>query len=152
NGLTFKSPNSDSTFVPHEKIKAVELTLDGRGPVALTRTKRDRLLTVPRLQKGNPPTHLIRSRDGDYLRGRIVEMDDKRLVMEVRMQTQEIPRERISRIIWLHRDELDENGRPAKPVAVALGTRVQAQLEDGNRLTFSPEQVKESVLSGASDA
>jgi peroxiredoxin len=155
NGLSFKSPISDSTFVPHEKIKAVELTLDGRGPVALTRTKRDRLLTLPRLQKGNPPTHLVRSRDGDYLRGRIVEMDDKRLVMEVRMQTQEIPRERISRIIWLHPDELDESGHPAKPpavTAIAAATRVQAQLDDGNRLTFSPDRVKDSTLSGAGDA
>jgi peroxiredoxin len=154
NGLTFKSPNSDSTFVPHEKIKAVELTLDGHGPVSLTRTKRDRLLTLPRLQKGNPPTHLIRSRDGDYLRGRIVEMDEKRLVMEVRLQTQEIPRERISRIIWLHPDELDASAHPAKPVAVAVAaaTRVQAQLDDGNRLTFAADQVKDSILSGTSDA
>ncbi len=152
NGLTFKSPNSDSTFVPHEKIKAVELTLDGRGPVSLTRTKRDRLLTVPRLQKGNPPTHLVRSRDGDYLRGRIVEMDDKRLVMEVRLQTQEIPRERISRIIWLHPDELDASAHPAKPVAVATATHLLAQLDDGNRLTFAPDHVKDSILSGTSDA
>lgn len=151
-GLTFKSPVSASTFVPHEKIKAVELTLDGRGPVVLTRTKRERLLTLPRMQKGNPPTHLIRSRDGDYLRGRIVEMDDKRLVVEVRMQRQEIPRERISRIIWLHPDEPAEAGHPAKPASPAPANQVQAQLEDGNRLTFSPEKVKDSVLSGSSDA
>jgi peroxiredoxin len=154
-GLTFKSPISDSTFVPHEKIKAVELTLDGRGPVALTRTKRDRLLTLPRMQKGNPPTHLIRSRDGDYLRGRIVEMDDKRLVFEVRMQTQEIPRERISRIIWLHADEPVAAGHaaPATSAVPPLATtRVQAQLEDGNRLTFSPDKVQGTTLSGVSDA
>jgi peroxiredoxin len=154
--LTFKSTVSDSTFVPHDKIKAVELTLDGRGPVSLTRTKRDRLLTLPRMQKGNPPTHLIRSRDGDYLRGRIVEMDDKRLVFEMRMQNQEIPRERISRIIWLHPDEPAAAAGHAAPATSAVRpvavTRVQAQLEDGNRLTFSPDKVKGSTLSGVSDA
>jgi peroxiredoxin len=104
------------------------------------------------MQKGNPPTHLIRSRDGDYLRGRIVEMDDKRLVFEVRMQTQEIPRERISRIIWLHPDEPAEGGHPAKTASNVVAGRVQAQLEDGNRLTFSPDQVKGAILSGTSDA
>jgi peroxiredoxin len=154
NGVSFTSPFSGATFVPHDKIKAVELTLDGRGPVALTRSKRDRLLTLPRLQKSNPPTHLVRSRDGDYLRGRILEMDDRKLLIEVRLQTQEVPRDRISRIIWLHPDELPETSHAAKSSAVsaALATRVQAQLNDGNRLTFSPDRVKDSILSGNSQA
>jgi len=154
NGVSFTSPFSGATFVPHDKIKAVELTLDGRGPVALTRSKRDRLLTLPRLQKNNPPTHLVRSRDGDYLRGRILEMDDHKLLIEVRLQTQEVPRDRISRIIWLHPDELAETSHAGKPPAVAAGsvTRVQAQLNDGNRLTFSPDRVKDSTLSGNSQA
>lgn len=164
NGLWFTSSLSASTFVPHDKIKAVELTLDGRGPVALTKSKRDRLLTLPRMQKANPPTHLIRSRDGDYLRGRILEMDDHKLLVEVRLKTQEVPRERISRIIWLHPEELAEAAHPPKapPAAssaastagrgAASATRVQALLDDGIRLTFHPEQVSGSTLSGASEA
>ena len=44
------------------------------------------------MQKGNPPTHLIRSRDGDYLRGRILEMDESKLLVEVRLAPQEVPR------------------------------------------------------------
>ena len=40
---------------------------------SLTKSKKDRLLTLPRMQKADPPTHLIRSKNGDYLRGRVVE-------------------------------------------------------------------------------
>ena len=148
-GVSFTSPLSSSTFVPNEKVKAVELTLDGRGPVALTRSKRDRLLTVPRMQKGNPPTHLVRSRDGDYLRGRILEMDEFKLLIEIRLAPQEVPRERISRIIWLHPDE-DKQTAPA-PKPVSGGLRVQAVEESGTRLTFSPEQFADATLSGKSD-
>jgi peroxiredoxin len=148
-GVSFTSPLSSSTFVPNEKVKAVELTLDGRGPVALTRSKRDRLLTVPRMQKGNPPTHLVRSRDGDYLRGRILEMDESKLLIEVRLAPQEVPRERISRIIWLHPDE-EKQTAPA-PKRVSGDLRVQAVEESGTRLAFCPEQFADSTLSGKSD-
>ena len=151
NGVSFTSPLSVSTFVPHNKIKAVELTLDGRGPVGLTRSKRERLLTLPRLQKGNPPTHLIRSRDGDYLRGRILEMDDRKLLVEVRLETREVPRERISRIIWLHPDELAAAPHASKSTAAAPATRVQAMRDDGIRLTFCPERLADSTLTGTSD-
>ena len=54
---------------------------------AAHRTKRDRLLTLPRMQKADPPTHLIRSKNGDYLRGRVTRMDDKTLKVEVRLET-----------------------------------------------------------------
>jgi peroxiredoxin len=148
-GVSFTSPLSSTTFVPNEKVKAVELTLDGRGPVALTRSKRDRLLTVPRMQKGNPPTHLVRSRDGDYLRGRILEMDESKLLIEVRLAPQEVPRERISRIIWLHPDEEKQTAPAPKPVSADL--RVQAVEESGTRLAFSPEQFADATLSGKSN-
>ena len=58
----------------------------------LTRTKKDRLLTLPRMQKADPPTHLIRAKSGDYLRGRVTGMDDKTLKVEVRLEAKEIPR------------------------------------------------------------
>jgi thiol-disulfide isomerase/thioredoxin len=151
NGVSFKSALSAATFVPQNKIKAVELTLDGRGPVGLTRSKRERLLTLPRMQKANPPTHLIRSRDGDYLRGRILEMDDRKLLVEVRLETQEVPRDRISRIIWLHPEELTEASHVSKSTVAAPAMRVQAMLSDGVRLTFCPEKLADSTLSGTSD-
>ena len=39
--------------------------------VRLNKTKARRLLTLPGCRRPSPPTHLIRSKNGDYLRGRV---------------------------------------------------------------------------------
>jgi thiol-disulfide isomerase/thioredoxin len=148
-GVTFKSPLSDTTFVPHEKIKSVEL-IPTREP-RLGKTRRERLLTLPRLQKTSPPTHLICSTNGDFLRGRVLAMDDKRLQVEVRLEVREIPRERVTQIIWLHSDELaGQNASPTRSGA-SLATRVQTLRVPDNRLTFVADKLEHDVLSGTSD-
>ncbi len=79
-GVWFKTSLSNSTFVAHAKVKAVELANEppnSSDKVVLTKSKRERLLTLPRMQKADPPTHLIRSKNGDYLRGRVSKMDAK---------------------------------------------------------------------------
>jgi thiol-disulfide isomerase/thioredoxin len=138
--------------VPNDKVKSVELVATKDAP-RLARTKRERLLTLPRVQRDAPPTHLICSKTGDILRGRILEMDDKVLRVEVRLETREIPRERVGQIIWLHADEL----APAKPaeagdaVAAQKVTRVQTLRAPGNRLTFVAQKLEGGTLSGVSD-
>jgi peroxiredoxin len=150
-GVTFRSAFSEKTFVPHDKVMAVELAPETPVSVRLTRAKRDRLLTLPRMQKESPPTQLIRSKNGDYLRGRVLNMDDRTLQVEVRLETKEIPRDRISRIIWLHADDRELPKGPAGPVEGEKGTRVQAVCSDGIRLTFMAERLADGVLSGRSD-
>ena len=178
-GIHFKTNLSDATFVPHNKVKAVELSVVD-GPPKLNKTKRERLLTLPRMQRDSPPTQLIRSKSGDFLRGRVIDMDDQELRLEVRIETKKIPRDRISQIIWFHPDELtdaanatgerggvsppvnspanDANSTPkdraadATPLAKSVGpTRVQALRSDGIRLTFFPDQFADKALSGKSD-
>jgi thiol-disulfide isomerase/thioredoxin len=148
-GLYLNTSLSGATFVPHERIKCVELVASGSFRV--DEAKRDRLLTLPRMQKDSPPTHLICSKNGDFLRGRILEMDDSRLKVEVRLETREVPRDRVAQIIWLHADEL--TGKP--PVAPANGDvgsdRVQAVYRNGNRLTFFLERSDPKTVSGKSD-
>jgi thiol-disulfide isomerase/thioredoxin len=122
-----------------------------RGTVHLSQIKRDRLLTLPRLQKENPPTHMIRSRNGDYLRGRILRMDDSKLLVEVRLDTREVPRDRISRIIWLHPEDLTEEQSVPDAGSAAPAMRVQALRSDGIRLTFLAGAVADGTLSGTSD-
>ncbi len=151
-GVSYKTPLADSGVIANDKIKAVVLTLDGRGPVELTKDKRDRLLTLPRMYKENPPTHLIRSCDGDYLRGHVIEMDDHKLVVELRTKAKELPRDRISRIIWLHPDELQDAAAAKKKTNAGRQPLVQAVHDNGTRLTFHPTQLKDSILSGVSDA
>ena len=150
-GVTFTSSLSASTFVPHEKLKAVELEIvPPQAPIRLTKSKRDRLLTLPRMQKNSPPTHLIRSTSGDYLRGRVVKLDDKHLELEIHLETKRILRDRIAQIIWLHADELDPAKKPASNT-LATGTRVQALRNDGVRVTFIAEKVSAGAIVGKSD-
>jgi thiol-disulfide isomerase/thioredoxin len=150
NGVWFKTSMSESTFVAHDKVKAVELAQSAAPTIRLSKTKRERLLTLPRMQKDAPPTQLIRSTNGDYLRGRIVEMDDKMLRVEVRLETKDVPRSRIARIIWLHPDELDAS-KAVPPPERAGSTRVQALRSDGIRLTFFADQFADKALVGKSD-
>ena len=161
-GITFKTPMSDSTFVAHDKVKAVELSGEPTPTVRMSRDKRLRLLTLPRMQRDSPPTHLLRSKNGDYLRGRIVAMNDKTVQLESRLETREIPRERVSRIIWLHADETPPtpgSGKPQEPANAekvkkptgAPGARVQVVRSDGIRLTFDADAFADATLSGKSE-
>jgi len=157
-GVTFTSANTDTTFIPHTQLKVLEL-FPGVNGLPIPKTKKERLLMLPRMQRDNPPTHLIRSIDGDYLRGRIVSMDEQQLQVEIRLETKALHRERVARIIWFHPDELSETAKPPSDPAQAVGARVQAlrrlpdnqAVPNGNRLTFIAEQVSGNILSGRSE-
>jgi thiol-disulfide isomerase/thioredoxin/ribosomal protein L11 len=149
-GITFKTTMSDSTFVSHDKVKAVELANEART-INVSKIKRERLLTLPRMQRDNPPTHLIRSINGDYLRGRLTEMDEKKLTMEVRLENREVDRDRIAKIIWLHGDELDATKKVAEAEPKAGTSRVQVLRSDGIRLTFYAEGMEGDIVTGQSD-
>jgi thiol-disulfide isomerase/thioredoxin len=150
-GVWFHSPLSASTFVPNAKVQAVVLAAETAVTVRLNKPKRERLLTLPRMQKPSPPTHLIRSKNGDYLRGRVLGLDEKNLRVEVRLEEKPLPRDLITRIIWLHPDDLN----PSQPAAEAPpgepSARVQALRRDGVRLTFVPDRFTGQALHGTSD-
>lgn len=148
-GVTFKSTVSEATFVPHSQIKVLELLSDA-APAQIAKLKKERLLTLPRMQRDNPPTHLIRSVDGDYLRGRLVSMDDVQMQVELRLEGKIVRRDRVARIIWLHPENLDPSAK-AQGADGPNPNLVQALPSDGNRLTFIPEQIVGSTLSGKSD-
>jgi peroxiredoxin len=148
-GLTFHSSLVNVTFVTHDKVKAVELENQSRA-TKIDGSKRDRLLTLPRMQKDDPPTHLIRSTEGDYLRARLIELDDKTLTVEVRLETRHLPRDHIARIIWLDADEA--RPKPKASNAKLSGvSRVQVFRDDGIRLTFCAEKLTGTILQGTSD-
>ncbi|WP_406694894.1 TlpA disulfide reductase family protein [Singulisphaera sp. Ch08] len=150
-GVTIRTSHSKDVFVPHDKIKAVELSEEPVVPVRLNKAKRERLLTLPRVQKGSPPTHLVRSKNGDYLRGRVVAMDEKALQVEVRLEVKTLPRERVARIIWLQAEDL-ETGKAAPQQEPAADEEwlVQAVRKDGVRLTYAPERLEGDTLIGTS--
>ncbi len=90
-GIEFRSTVSDATFVPHEQIQAIELMPEAKS-TTIVKQKKERLLTVPRMQRDSPPTQLIRSDDGDYLRCRLLSMNETELHVEVRLEEKVLPR------------------------------------------------------------
>jgi thiol-disulfide isomerase/thioredoxin len=150
-GVFFRTSLSASTFVAHDKVKAVELAQQGDASIKINKPKRERLLVLPRMQRDNPPTHLVRSRTGDFLRGRLIGMDDKTLQIEMRLEKKEIPRDRLALVVWLHPEVNDASKKPEVSAGLGTVTRVQAVCNDGIRLTFRPEQLAGDVLSGHSE-
>ncbi|QDV75420.1 Thiol:disulfide interchange protein CycY precursor [Planctomycetes bacterium K2D] len=137
-GVFFSSPYSNADFATHENIKAIELVIrgvDGR----LTSDRRDHLLTLPRMRAQNPPTHLLVSTRGDYVRCRLLRLTEKTADVEIGLEETQLDRSRIARIIWLDPPP-DEDDEPTSKKAEELGAadqlRVQAVRRDGVRLTF----------------
>ena len=149
-GITFHSPLFEVTSVTHDKVRAVELENPSRA-TKIDNPKRDRLMTLPRMQKTDPPTHLIRSTEGDYVRARLIEMDDKTATVEVRLETRHLPRERITRIIWLDPKAAGPPKEAASATQPSTTTRVQALRNDGIRLAFVATQLTGATLQGTSE-
>ena len=153
-GVTFTSQLSKVGFVAHDRIQALELRTDA-PPVKIEKTRFDRLLTLPRMQRNNPPEQLIRSLQGDYLRGRLVAMNDKELQIEMRLDSKKLTRDQVTRILWLHPDETAKATvvKPAEPPKAEPinGIRVQAISGNGRRLTFFAQEFTGKMLSGRSE-
>jgi thiol-disulfide isomerase/thioredoxin len=169
-GVLIASGVAAARVVPHAQIKAVEL-VSGAKPPDLAAAKKKRLLTLPRLQKASPPTHLLCSRTGDFLRCRVIAMNDVAFQVEIQLEELEIPRDRVAQIIWFHEDELEAtaagttDGAPlaassgdggvagtAPPTTSRVGTGlVQGVFRNGHRITCHPQAFDGAAVTGTSD-
>jgi hypothetical protein len=151
--------------VPAAVVQAVEL-VPAAASRSLDRTRLDRLLTLPRMQRSRPPTHLLRLTDGDYLRGRDVRVDGERVTIELQTAVKTLPRDTVARIIWLHpedaaaaesgADDLPGDAEPpggvALPAVATGGIPVQGVAADGRRMTLAAESLTGNLLRGRSPA
>lgn len=135
--------------VPAALVQAVELTPSAASR-GIDKARLERLLTLPRMQRANPPTHLLRLADGDYLRGRVVALDAKTVTFAMAGATKDFPRETVARIIWLHPEELAETAPP--PAVKDDGLLVQGVASDGRRVTVVAEGVAGAKIRGRSPA
>jgi hypothetical protein len=138
--------------VPAALVKAVELTPS--SPVRpLDRVRFERLLTIPRMQRSRPPTHVLRMKNGDYVRGRLVAVDDVNVRIELPGKEQVFPRETVTRVIWLHPEEVE----PRSDAAVADpprpdGLTVTGVWPGGRRMVLSVAAVEDRMLLGTNPA
>jgi peroxiredoxin len=147
-GVTFESPHHDLTRLPHELVSALDLRPGTTiGPAAQAQFERS--LTLPRSQQKHPPTHLVHAVDGDCLRCRLLELNAGELRVEVHGRTQELPRQAVTRIQWLHPEGAEV---PVEPVRATPGTtRVVAVLDNRLRVALAVDQVVGDLLLGHHD-
>lgn len=133
--------------IPSGSLRAIELTSAGVRPIL--RQKLARLLTVPRSQQESPPTHVVRLAWGDYLRGRLVDIDARTVRFDVLGEVKELPRRDVARIIRLVaadetpprlREELATRG--GLPLVVVGG--------DGRRTAVAATGLADGALVGES--
>jgi hypothetical protein len=160
-GVWLRSPvtaesGREAVAVGDSLVKAIEL--DPKASTkGIPRDRFERLLTVPRSQQSDPPTHLLRLRSGDYLRGKLIALDDKTVTFEVVGQKKQLPRDGVVRLIWLHPDDLDADDEKTKKNAAAKGSMpgsllVQGLASEGQRTTIEAERVETSFIIGRSPA
>lgn len=132
--------------VPADRLQAIELVPAAASRV-LDAVRVERLLTVPRMQRDRPPTHLLRLLDGDYLRGRLEQLDDATARIEVLATVRDVPRSAVARVIWLH-----DGDPPAATPGNAGGVPMRAEWGDGRRLRLAATGVTDGELRGQTDA
>jgi hypothetical protein len=129
-------------------VQAVEL--DPSVPARdIEKPQFDRLRMLPRSQRVTPPTHMVRLRDGDYLRGRLESLDDTTLVLDVRGELKRLPRTAVARVIWLHPEEDSADAPPRDAPPIPAGFLVQGVAE-GRRVTLVAEGLAEGAIRGTS--
>ncbi|TWU47300.1 Thiol-disulfide oxidoreductase ResA [Rubripirellula tenax] len=144
-GVTISSTATSQSRLRHDQLLAVQMEA-GQSLPEIDERRLQRLLTVPRVSKKNPPTHLIVARNGDVMRGRIKRIDRDTIEVESRLETVQLERSVVSIILWLHSDA-DEamDGQKTK------GFQVRANLRNGNRMSFVPVRMNDETLVGTSE-
>lgn len=159
-GVLLKSPltggaDAAAVRVPASLVKALELEVLPAS--SLDSAPQEWLLTLPRMQRDRPPTHLLRLVGGDYVRGRLVRVDEKAVTFEILDVVKQWPRGVVSRIIWLHPDVPGPDGDVAagagpKPEPKEGQLLVQGIDANGRRTTLVAEGVEGNMLDGSSRA
>lgn len=153
-GVRFESERTSTTFAPDSTID--QIVFRTLKKESITPEQRKRLLTVPRAQQNDPPTHLLISTAGDFLRGRLLEANQQLASIDVRGEILEFPIEEIAEIVWLYnRDwktpkEKTETVVENKPES-NLKTTVYAVLGKEQGMAILPKSVVNGEILGKSE-
>ena len=151
-----------TTNRPQQQMQQRRMALPNAAAANLTQKKKeylDRFLTLTRSRKYLPPTHLIRSIDGDLLKVNFISLDAETVRFEINEQEKEIERSRIASIspLELASDTDTETGadeevgdKPVdEPSVVPPGT-LQLKFQDSFHLNILPSDFSGNILKGNS--
>ena len=150
-GVRVLMQGGEPATVAADQVQAVELVPAVTRP--LTAEKIRSLTMLPRSQRQQPPTHVLRSVQGDYLRGRLVSMDTQtvRIAVEANPKGKplSIPRSDVSRLIWLHPENLETPWTPPQPQG-GQGLFVESVSGSTQRLRMMATGIEGNLLVGTS--
>lgn len=148
-GVRIKTDLEADVLVPTAAMRAMELLPASAS--GIPKEKLARLLTLPRMQQANPPTHVLRLTSGDYLRGKLVSLDEKTVRFDVLGTVKELPRSQAARLIWLSVVGDDSEQRSAAVsmgAGEAGGVRARGTATDGRRLSIAATSIDGDRLVG----
>ena len=123
-------------------------------PGFIDAARRARLLAMPRKYTLRPLTHLVIARNGDVLRGRLISLAEKKLVIRSGRRDVEIPRELVVAVIWLHPPAppgARSDSTEATPDEAAHAGEIQLVLGRETRVTLTPTSIDGNGIVGRSD-
>lgn len=100
----------------------------GRATPRIASDKKELILTVPRMRRDNPPSHVLVARNGDMLRGRLTKLNQKSVTFTSRLDDFNFSRERLACIIWLHAENLKKDKAKADQEPNAANTDPAAEI------------------------
>lgn len=123
---------------------AVNQTSGGLATPRISAEKKELILTVPRMRRESPPSHVLVARNGDMLRGRLTTLNQENVTFTSQLDDFNFARERLACIIWLHADQLKKDAAdksvddkkidvPVLPQNALLQPNIPAQVQIGNR-------------------
>jgi len=163
--LYFNSPIFETKSINANMVRGIRL-VDYTGADKIDRSTRNHLLTLPRMQRKNPPTHLVVSRDGDLLRGKMISLDRDQLEIDVRGERRTILVKNIAELVWLdpvpseplksksdgettsNAGEVESTNPATVPIAPHPSDVYQIILEQGSRISIVPEMIEGDTLRG----
>ena len=150
-GLRLQMAGSELVTVSSEMVQAVELVPAASRPLPAEKFRS--LVTLPRSQQQQPPTHVLRSVQGDYLRGRLVSLDEQTIRIALEASSQDtplaIPRGNVARLMWLHPENLDTPWQ-APQTAPGQGLLVEGIGSENDRLRMVVTDIDGNLLIGKS--
>lgn len=142
-------------------LKISNLTTGGAGglfqDVMIDAQAREYAVTVPRMRRDRPQTHVLVGKNGDLLRGKLISLINGRVQFESRLDEVSLSTDQLAGIVWLKPAATKATAAnaavpPAPPVPVAVneegtgssesGAAMRATFGSGVMLSFALERVE----------
>ncbi|MEM0925244.1 MAG: TlpA disulfide reductase family protein, partial [Planctomycetota bacterium] len=147
NDIVFQAKMTEQTRIPRSEILAIRLTAGSYEPVLET-TIRERIMTVPRVNKKDPPTHLLVAVNGDVLRCRLIRMDQSYVYAESRLEPLRLSRDLVGQVIWLSSPEESKERTTTNRDLVNGKLDFLAIQKSGSRVGLVPTAVTTETIVG----